>query len=138
MAERDISIKWRGDEVFFSPAFRFLRKLDAQLRDDPDHSTNLLQVANVIGNGGEGYLDIPIVWAAFLKEAGFDASEADCWEVVSAVHSKMATPEQVNDYYSFYVALSKALVPVVDMGKPHALDEAPAPTQSKKTDKSAA
>jgi len=133
MVHRDSRITWQGEEHSFSPSFRFLRSMDARLQGDPERPTNLFQIACTVRNGGKEIMDIPLVWAAFLKEAGIEATEDDCWVVVSSVASGYSTDSQRADYHSFADAIAVALVPGIEMGKPPALQarKVPAPKRKK-------
>ena len=115
--QRDLTLTWRGQEVLLSPTFRFLRRVDAILQGDADRKSNLFSVALVVNAGGSAILDVPIVMSLFLKEAGVDASEEDCWEVVSAVVSRSATPDQAADYANFAMTLAQSIMPDFDQGK---------------------
>jgi hypothetical protein len=132
MAQRDYTITWQGESYTFSPAFRFLRSLDAKLQSDRERPTNLVQVAFTMHSGGRAMMDIPVVWAACLNSAGVDATEDDCWAAVSAVASEGATQVQKDDYQSFYLALAGAIAPSVDLGKPPARQEEKAPSRKRK------
>lgn len=124
MLFRDQTITWRGEGKSFSPAIRFLRNLDAQLQSQPNRPTNLPQVALTINNGGADYLDIPLVWAAFLDRAGFKGvTEDDCWCVLSAITAGEGSEMDKADYASFATALFHSLYPHVDLGKPDAPQE---------------
>jgi len=133
MVHRDSHITWQGEDHSFSPSFRFLRSMDAKLQGDPERPTNLIQIAYTIRNGGKEIMDIPVVWAAFLKEAGIEATEDDCWVVVSSVVSGYSTESQKADYHSFANALAGAVAPGVEMGKPpaHQARKVPDPKRKK-------
>lgn len=117
MVSRDLSLTWKGEEKTFSPTFRFLRRVDAKLQGDGDRRSNLFTVAKVINAGGSEIMDVPIVMSMFLAEAGFSASEEECWHVLSAVISGDASPSQMEDYASFGLAVTNAILPQVDFGK---------------------
>lgn len=118
MLFKDQTITWQGEKRSFSPDIRFIRALDGKLQADPDRKTNLPQVAWTIHNGGAQYLDIPIVWAAFLEKAGFDGvDENECWGVLSLITANEASDEQRADYYSFAASLFHSLYPSADLGK---------------------
>lgn len=130
MLFKDQNVTWDGEEKTFSPDIRFLRSLDGKLQADPDRKTNLPQVAWTIHNGGAQYLDIPIVWAAFLHKAGFDAvTENDAWGVLALITANEATDQQKADYFSFAGALFHSLYPSADLGKLPVL-QGPATKQS--------
>ena len=118
MLFRDQIISWQGEERTFAPDFRFLRALDGKLQSDPERKTNLPQVALTVNNGGAHYMDIPVVWAAFLQKAGFDgATENDCWGQLALITSGEATDSARADYASFAAALFHSLYPSADLGK---------------------
>lgn len=121
---RDLVLSWKGEERTFSPTFRFLRRVDAKLQSDPDRPGNLFQTALTIHKGGSAIMDVPIAMSLFLKEAGFDVSEEECWHIVSVITSKEATDEQRADYANFGMAITQAILPEMDLGKN---PEAPAP-----------
>lgn len=100
-----------------TPSFRFLRRVDGILQRDPDRAGNLFSVGLVVTQGGAALMDVPIVMAEFLKEAGFQVTEEECWAVVGAVSSGTATEQQRADYTAFALALTEALVPEVGQGK---------------------
>lgn len=130
---RDMSVSWEGEEKQFSPTFRFLRHIDAKLQSDKDRKSNLFTVAKVINAGGSEILDVPIVMAMFLQEAGFDVTEDDCWQVVSAVISGHCTREQRIDYANFALTLTQAVLPDMDFGKnPEAPSESVSKDRGKK------
>lgn len=130
MLFRDQTITWDGEERTFTPDIRFLRSLDGKLQADPDRKTNLPQVAWTIHNGGAQYLDIPIVWAAFLAKAGFEGvGENECWGVLALITANEATEQQRADYFSFAATLFHSLYPSADLGKLDA-PEKPAPKRS--------
>ena len=115
--QRDLLLTWRGQEFLLSPTFRFLRRVDAILQGDQDRQSNLFSVALVVNAGGSAILDVPIVMSLFLKEAGAEATEEECWELVSAVVGRSATPEQAADYANFSITLTQAIMPDFDQGK---------------------
>lgn len=115
--QRDLVLTWQGQDFLLSPTFRFLRRVDAILQGDPDRKSNLFSVALVVNAGGNAILDVPIVMSLFLKEAGAEATEEECWKLVSAVVSRSATPEQAADYANFAITLTQAIMPDIDQGK---------------------
>jgi hypothetical protein len=115
--DRDLVISWKGEERAFTPAFRFLRRVDAKLQSDPDRKGNLFTVALTVINGGSAIMDVPVVMSEFLREAGFSVSEEECWHVLSAITSGHATGQQREDYANFAMILQSALVPDVSFGK---------------------
>lgn len=134
MVERDMTITWKGEEKTFSPTFRFLRRVDARLQTDEYRKGNLFTVAKVVNAGGAEIMDVPIVMSMFLKEAGFEASEEECWHVLSTVISGECDEDQRADYANFAMTLTQAVLPQIDFGKN---PEAPSESAPKRRGKGA-
>lgn len=118
MMQRDLTLTWKGEAKTLVPTFRFLRKVDASLQADPDRSGNLFSTALVVNQGGKAIMDVPIVMAMFLNEAGFEGvTEEDCWRVVTAITTNSGDAVAVQDYRSFALALTNAIIPDLDLGK---------------------
>ena len=121
---RDVIVRWQGQEATLVPSFRFLRRLDARLRTDPDRKSSMPQCAQTLLLGGDALMDIPIVFSAFLAEAGITASEEDCWALVSTISSGGGDEEQRLTYSALAAAVIESVIPGVDLGKnPEALPE---------------
>lgn len=118
MVSRDLTLSWGGVEREFCPDFRYLRRLDAKLRADPDRKSDLLRTALTVLAGGEEWWSLPIVWADMLAAAGFDGvGEDDCYRCIVANVMHEADAHQKAAYLAFAAAITAAVLPDVDLEK---------------------
>jgi len=114
---REIDLEWDGETYTIVPSMALLKRIKAK-------GINGLQLANACIQGGADPVDMAVVHAIFMKEAGVIVAEDESYGFITS------GTDQMIDFQMAFVA---AVLPSIDLGKkPVARSPKPRKAKAKK------